>query len=238
MFGAEIIETPAKGLSHDLKAMAESIKTNTRIVFVCNPNNPTGTMVDDTEIVEFMKKVPENVLVIFDEAYAEISQRKMPDTLDFVRQSRNVMVLRSFSKTYGLAGLRVGYGITTPEIAELMGKPRIPFNCNYMAQIAAIAALEDTDFIQKSKQVYKDGISQIVGACKELNLRYEPPYANFILIRTGNGKNVYEGLMMKGVIVSPMDAYKLPEWIRVSIGTREQNEKFIAALTDVLTSLM
>ncbi len=237
MFGTEIIEVPTKGLSHDLRAMAESIKSNTRIVFICNPNNPTGTIIDDAEIIEFMKKVPENVLVVFDEAYAEIAQKKMPNTLDFVRQGRTVMILRSFSKAYGLAGLRVGYGITTSEIAELMGKPRIPFNCNYMGQAAAIAALEDADFVQESKKVYKSGISQISGACKELNLQYEPTYANFILIRTGNGKDVYEKLMMKGVIVRPVDAYNLPEWIRVSIGTREQNNKFIDALTEVLASI-
>ena len=234
MFGTEIIEVPTKGLSHDLRAMAESIKSNTRIVFICNPNNPTGTMVDDTEIVEFMEKVPEDVLVVFDEAYAEIAQKTMPDTLNFVKHGRNVMILRSFSKAYGLAGLRVGYGITTPEIAELMGKPRVTFNCNHMAQVAAIAALKDSNFIQESRQVYKSGISQIAETCRELNLRYEPPYANFILIRTGNGKDAYEKLMMKGVMINPMDAYNLPEWIRVSIGTREQNEKFIAALTDVL----
>lgn len=235
MFGTEIIEVPTKGFSHDLKAMAESIKDNTRIVFICNPNNPTGTMIEESEVIEFMEKVPGDVLVVFDEAYAEITQKKMPDTFLYVRQGRNVIILRSFSKAYGLAGLRVGYGITTPEIAFLMGKPRIPFNCNHMAQIAAIAALDDRDFVRKSKEVYKNGIAQIAESCNKLKLQYEPPYANFILIKVGRGKDICERLMMKGVIVRPLDAYELPEWIRVSIGTREENEKFITALSEILT---
>ena len=156
-------------------------------------------------------------------------------SLSLVKQGRNVIVLRFFSKAYGLAGLRVGYGITTPEIVSLMGKPRMPFNFNQMAQIAATAALEDVEFIKKSKEVYKSGIAQVTETCKKLNLQYEQPYVNLILIKTGNGKSVYEKLMMKGVIIRPVDAYKLPEWIRASI-TKEQNEKFITALTDILNS--
>ena len=235
MFESEVIEVPMKKkLTHDLDAMLSAIKTNTRVIYICNPNNPTGSMVEDSEIVEFMKKVPENILVVFDEAYAGICQRQMPDTLSYVREGRNAIVLRSFSKSYGLAGLRVGYGITTPELAKVLNKPRQPFNCNRMAQIAATAALDDVGFIKKSKEVYKQGIEQIIKACDELNLEYIHPYANFILIKVGNGAEIFQKLQKVGVIVRPMGSYMLPEWIRVSIAIKQDNDKFISELTKTI----
>ncbi len=235
MSESEVIEVPMKEkLTHDLDAILDAIKDNTRVIFICNPNNPTGSMVENSEIVEFMKKVPHDILVVFDEAYAEICQREMPDTLSYVHEGRNVIVLRSFSKAYGLAGLRVGYGITTPELAKALNKPRQPFNCNRMAQVAATAALDDHDFILRTKELYKNGIEQIISACKSFNLEYIHPYANFILVKVGNGAEIFQKLQKKGIIVRPMAAYMLPEWIRVSIGTKKDNNKFITTLTEIL----
>ncbi len=235
MSGSEVIEVPMKEkLTHDLDAMLDAIKDNTRVIYICNPNNPTGSMVYNNDIVKFMNKVPDDILIVFDEAYAEICQGEMPDSLSYVHEGRNVIVLRSFSKAYGLAGLRVGYGISTPELAKVLNKPRQPFNCNKMAQIAATAALDDYDFILKTKELYKNGIVQIISACKKFNLDYIHPYANFILIKVGNGAEVFQKLQKRGVIVRPMAAYMLPEWIRVSIGTKKDNDKFISTLTEIL----
>ena len=235
MFGSEVIEVPMKGLTHDLDAMLNSIKENTRVIYICNPNNPTGSMVENKEIVNFMNKVPKDILVVFDEAYGDIAQKEMPDTLSYTRNGRNVIILKTFSKAYGLAGLRVGYGITTPEIAEVLNKARFVFNCNKMAQTAAIAALNDHDYVKRSKEIYRKGIIQIKTACEELGLKYEPPFANFILIKVGNGVKIFEQLQKEGVIVRPMAGSQLPEWIRVTIGTYEQNCIFIKALKKVIT---
>ncbi len=237
MFGSEFIEVPSIELGHDLKAMAKAIKPTTRVIFVCNPNNPTGTFVSGQQIDSFMKKVPEDVLVVFDEAYAEICTRKMPDTLKYVREGRNVMVLRTFSKAYGLAGLRIGYGIAKPEIIEMIGKPRQPFNANAMAQAAAIAALEDKAFVNKSKRLFKRGIEHVIEFCEESNLEYIKPVANFMLIKVGDGAKCFEELQKRGVITRPMAGYQLPDWIRISFGTDEENEKLIEAFKEVLKCL-
>jgi histidinol-phosphate aminotransferase len=236
MFGADAVEVPMKGLTHNLKAMLKAIRPDTRVIFVCNPNNPTGTMVKEKEVAAFMKKVPENILVVFDEAYAEITYKKMPDTLSYVRENRNVIVLRSFSKAYGLAGLRVGYGIAKPEIIQALEKPRQPFNVNSMAQIAAAAALDDHGFVRRSRRTYKNGAALIMKACSEMGLVFEPPVANFILIKVGNGFEVFNELQKKGVIVRPMAPYNLPEWIRISIGTEAENMKFLTALKEVVNA--
>ncbi|HBC87473.1 MAG TPA: histidinol-phosphate transaminase [Lentisphaeria bacterium] len=236
MFGAEVIEAPMKGLTHNLRAIRKAIKDNTRVVFICNPNNPTGTMVRDREVRKFMEKVPDDVLVVFDEAYAEITYKRMPDTLSFVRENRNVIVLRSFSKAYGLAGLRVGYGIAKPEIIHALEKPRQPFNLSRMAQIAATAALDDQSFVRRSRRTYKKGAHLIMKACSDMKLVFEPPVANFILIKVGNGFEVFNELQKKGVIVRPMGPYNLPEWIRVSIGKENENIRFLSALKTVVSS--
>jgi len=234
MFGAEAVEVPMKGLTHDLKAVLKAIRPDTRVIFICNPNNPTGTMVREKEVSAFMGKVPENILVVFDEAYAEIAYKKMPDTLSYVRENRNVIVLRSFSKAYGLAGLRIGYGIAKPEIIRALEKPRQPFNVNSMAQIAAAAALDDQGFVRRSRRIYKKGADLIMKTCSEMGLVFEPPVANFILIKVGNGIEVFNELQKKGVIVRPMCPYNLPEWIRVSIGTELENMKFLGVLKEVV----
>ncbi len=234
MAGAELIEVPMKGLTHNLRKMATAVKKNTRVVFVCNPNNPTSTSVTNKQVQTFMERIPSDVLVVFDEAYAEICLKQMPDTMRFVNEGRNVVILRTFSKAYGLAGLRIGYGITTPEIAAALEKPRQPFNLNRMGQHAALAALDDQAFVRRSRRTYRSGAKQIMTACARLKLPCEPPTANFILIKVGDGKKVFDALLRKGVIVRPMAPYELPEWIRVSLGTEAENTRFINALAEVM----
>ncbi|HJO95775.1 MAG TPA: histidinol-phosphate transaminase [Victivallales bacterium] len=235
MFGAEYVEVPMNGFTHDLEAILDNIKNNTRVIFICNPNNPTSTIVREKEIDNFIARVPDDILIVFDEAYKEITQEQLPDTIKYVRNGKNVIVLRSFSKSYGLAGLRIGYGISTPEIIHSLNKSRQPFNVNLLAQMAALHALDDQEFVAKSKEVYRKGIELITKACDDMNIEYEPPYANFILIKVcGNEQEIYTKLLNKGVIVRPLKGYLLPGYIRVSIGTENENKKFIKALKEVL----
>ncbi len=234
MHGADVIEFPMNGLTHDLAAMGKGFPENTRVIFVCNPNNPTGSMVGQRQIDTLMNHVPDDVLVVFDEAYAEICLKKMPDTLKYVEEGRNVIVLRTFSKAYGLAGLRVGYGIAKPEIINILEKPRQPFNVSRMAQIAATAALDDKAFLRKVRRTFKAGAELICDFCKGVDLEYEPPSANFILIKVGDGQKFFEDLQQLGVIVRPMGGYGLPKWIRVSIGTENENGRFIRAMGELL----
>ena len=236
MFGAEPIEVPTKaGYTHDLRKMAKAIRPDTSVVFVCNPNNPTGSMVKQADIDAFMAKVPKDVLVVFDEAYYELCLKRMPDTLKYVREGRNVIVLRTFSKAYGLAGLRLGYGIAKPEIIKALEKPRQPFNVNAMAQDAGIAALDDQAFVKRVLRTCRRGAKSIVKFCRDNKLEFVPPCANFILIKVGDGGKVFNELQKLGVIVRPMGPYKLPEWIRVTFGNDSENERFIVALKKVLS---
>ena len=234
MFGAEFLEVPAKALGHDISKFHKYIKPNTRVIFVCNPNNPTGTFLNSRQIDAFMKKIPNDVLVVFDEAYAEISQSKMPDTLKYVAERDNVIVLRTFSKAYGLAGLRIGYGIASENLIQALEKPRQPFNTNMLAQVAAVAALDDRAFVNKSKRLFKAGIKEMVEFCEQRNIEYIKPVANFMLIKVGNGQKVFEELQVKGIIVRPMGGYGLNEWIRISFGTETENKKMFIALSEVL----
>ena len=235
MFGSEYIEVPMNKFTHDLEAILKNIKEDTRVIFICNPNNPTSTIVSENEIDNFMNRVPDDILVVFDEAYKEITQGQLPDTLKYVNKGKNVIVLRSFSKSYGLAGLRIGYGISSPEIIHALNKSRQPFNVNLLAQIAALHALDDQEFIEKSKETYRLGIEQITKACDSMNIEYEQPHANFIFIKVGGDEQkIYSKLLNKGVIVRPLNGYNLPGYIRVSIGTKKENEKFIKSLKEVL----
>lgn len=236
MMGSEVIEVPMRGLTHDLTAMAKAIRPDTRVVWVCNPNNPTGTLVKQKQIDAFMKRIPDGALVVFDEAYREITLKTMPDSVRYVRENRDVIVLRSFSKAYGLAGLRVGYGVAKPDLIQALEKPRQPFNVNRMAQIAAAAALDDDGFVKRGKRTYRKGIKLLKAFCEERSLRFEPPVANFMLINVGDGQAVFEALWRKGIIVRPMAGYGLPEWIRVSIGTEKDNQSFIDAMTGVIAN--
>jgi len=232
---AETIAVPMKKFTHDLDAMLKAITPRTKIVFISNPNNPTGTMVDGRAIDRFMKRVPGHVVVVFDEAYIELlPPSRQPDVLRYVRQGRPVFVLRTFSKTYGLAGLRVGYAIAPREGVALLNRVRQPFNVNAMAQAAATAALGDDAYVLRTRRLVEGGLKQLMRGFTLLGLEYVPSVANFILVRTGAGRRVFEALQREKVIVRPMDPYGLPEYIRVTVGTRAENAAFLRALGKIL----
>lgn len=234
LFGASTVEVADPGFKHDLDAMAAAITPATREVFVANPNNPTGTLVSQEEIDRFMDKVPNHVVVVFDEAYYEFLHNP-PDTLKYVRQGRNVVVLRTFSKIQGLANLRIGYGLANPELISVLQKTRQPFNANGIAQAGALAGLLDDEHQLKTRQITDQGRDYLQDSFGKLGLEYVPSHANFVLVKVGDGKALFSTLMKQGIIVRDMTSYKLPEWIRVSVGTMEQNQRFIEALTAIIT---
>ncbi len=235
MFGSAIIEVPARDYGHDLDAMLAAIRPDTSVVFLCNPNNPTGTMFGPRQLADFMAKVPEDKLVVFDEAYAEIALGEMPDSLGFVKAGRACVMLRTFSKAYGLAGLRLGYGIAPKAVAEALQRPRQPFNANLLAQEAGIAALDDHEFLRATRETLAKGRDYLEAQCRAMGLEFVRTYANFMLIRVGaKAGEINRLLTAAGVIVRPMGPYQLPEFLRVSFGTMAENEKFIAALKSAL----
>ncbi len=234
-FGADVRSVPMQAFTHDLDAMGDAIDTDTRLVFVANPNNPTGTHVQRDSITRFMERVPEHVVVCFDEAYIELlAPSDQPDTLGYVREGRKVIVLRTFSKTYGLAGLRVGYGVAPPDCIQLLNRVRQPFNVNQVAQVAACAALEDSGHVERTREMIRDGLAALEAGFATLGLQWIPSCVNFMLVKVGDGQRVFKGLLREGVIVRPMRVYGLPEYIRVSVGTGPENEKFLATLKKVL----
>lgn len=248
LFNAEAIAVPMRNFTHDLDAMLAAITPETRMVVVCNPNNPTGTINTPKEIESFLEKLPDHVLAVFDEAYFElVPDAAQADLLKHIRAGReNVIVLRTFSKAYGLAGLRLGYGIGAPSLIELLNHARQPFNANAMAQAAALAALDDDEHIENTRQMVFQGLElfttelpNIVSRRSEAKadgkgLEFVPSFANFILVKTGNGREVFTELQKRKIIVRPMNGYGLPDWIRITIGTQEQNEQVLAALKEIL----
>ena len=233
--GARSIVVPARDFGHDLGAMLAAIDADTRLVFVANPNNPTGTFVGAQEMAEFLVRVPAHVVVVLDEAYNEyLSPERRHPSIDWVRRFPNLLVSRSFSKAYGLAGLRIGYGVAQAELTDLLNRVRQPFNCNALAQAAAAAALADEAFVERSVEVNRKGMAQLTAAFDALALRYLPSFGNFLLVQVGDGAAVYQGLLRRGVIVRPVANYGLPQWLRVTIGLPEENDRFIAALREVL----
>ncbi|MBU0533529.1 MAG: histidinol-phosphate transaminase [Candidatus Omnitrophica bacterium] len=227
--------TTLKNYTHDLEAMLDAVTDKTKLLFIANPNNPTGTIVDKTQVEFFMKKVPEDVIVVFDEAYYEYAGDNFPDTIQYMREGRNVIILRTFSKIYGLAGLRVGYGIAKKEIFAEMNRIRQPFNVNRLAQAAAIAALDDEQQIKKSKAMNEEGKKFLYKELESFGLEYVPTSANFILVNMArDGKEVFEKLLREGVIVRPMGSYDMPNFIRVTIGKLSDNIKFIESLKKIL----
>jgi histidinol-phosphate aminotransferase len=226
--GGTNVIVQCKDMRHDLDAMAERITQKTRIVFIANPNNPTGTMNTKAEMDRFMGRVPDHVLVAVDEAYFEyVTRADYPDSLDYLREGRNVLALRTFSKIYGLAGLRIGYGITTAAIAELMNKVRQPFNTNSLAQVGALAALADRKHVEKSVTMNNEGKQFLFREFDRLGISYVPTEANFIMFETAlEGREVYDRLLKTGVIIRPMG----PKKLRVTIGLPEENKRFAAAL--------
>jgi histidinol-phosphate aminotransferase len=234
LFGATTIEVPEKpGYRHDLEAMAAAITPRTRQFFIANPNNPTGTIVSQEEIDAFMERVPDHVTVVFDEAYYEFMNNP-PDTLKYVRSGRNVVVLRTFSKIQGLANLRIGYGMASPEMADILQKTRQPFNANGIAQAGALAGLSDLEHQARTKAVTDEGRAFLQETCERLGIEYLPSYANFVLMNVGDGRAVFEALLKQGIIVRAMNSYKLPAWIRVSVGTMTENQRFAAALEAIV----
>jgi histidinol-phosphate aminotransferase len=224
---------PDPGFVHDLDAMADAITDKTRLVFIANPNNPTGTVVDQAAIDRFMARVPEHVVVAFDEAYYEFLDTP-PDTLKYVREGKNVCVLRTCSKIHGLAALRVGYGLASKGVAAILQKARQPFNVNAIAQAGALAALTDAEHVEKTREVNRKGLAFYEAAFRERGLEFVPSVANFILVNVGDGDRVFRDMLKQGVIVRAMRSYKLPEWVRISIGTPEQNERCLEVLDSVL----
>jgi histidinol-phosphate aminotransferase len=235
--GARGIVVPAQNYGHDLNAMLAAIAPDTRIIFVANPNNPTGTFVPPQKVAEFLARVPQDVLVVLDEAYNEYLPPALRfDSTAWVRQFPNLVVSRTFSKAYGLAGLRVGYGIAQPPVTDLLNRVRQPFNVNSLAQVAAVAALADTAFVQKSYELNQAGMQQLTAAFERLGLAYQPSFGNFVMFKVGRGAAVYEALLRQGVIVRPIANYGLPEWLRVTVGLPEENERLIAALPQALAA--
>ncbi|MEO0448511.1 MAG: histidinol-phosphate transaminase, partial [Verrucomicrobiota bacterium] len=233
LFGAETKEIPDPNFIHDLDAMADAIDEKTKEIFIANPNNPTGTMVSEEAIERFMARVPDHVIVVFDEAYYEFLETP-PDTLRWVREGKNVVVLRTFSKIQGLAGCRIGYGLTSPSLAEVLQKCRQPFNANAVAQTGALAGLLDQDHQDRTRLLNQEGLRYYEAQFDDMGLEYVPSFANFILVKVGDGDQVFQEMMKRGVILRAMSGYKLPDWVRISVGTSEQNERCIAMLREVL----
>ena len=229
LFGAKVVDVPDPDFIADLDGLLGAITPRTKEVFIANPNNPTGTMVFQEDIDRFMERVPEHVMVVFDEAYYEFLDEP-PDVLQYVRAGRNVVVLRTFSKIQGLANLRIGYGLAAAEIIEVLQKARQPFNANGIAQAGALAGLSDQAHMDETRRVTREGRNFFQEQFLEMNLEFVPSHANFVLVRVGDGKKVFEALLRRGLIVRAMGSYGLPEWIRVSVGTMPQNKAFIAAL--------
>jgi histidinol-phosphate aminotransferase len=237
--GGRAIVVPAREYGHDLDAMAAAIEPDTRLVYIANPNNPTGTFIPAEQIADFLDRVPANVIVVLDEAYNEyLAPEHQFESAQWVRNYPNLVVSRTFSKAYGLAGLRVGFAIAQPAVTDLMNRIRQPFNVNSLAQAAAIAALNDKAFLEQGAENNAQGYRQLTAAFDELGLEYVPSFGNFVLVRVGQddgaGARVNLALLKQGVIVRPVGNYGLPQWLRISIGLPEENARFIEALKKAL----
>lgn len=232
--GAVSCIVPMRAFTHDLEAIADAITPATRMVFLANPNNPTGTIFRRRTWEDFLAAVPPHVIVVMDEAYFEfVEDPEYPDSLAAHTKDRPLITLRTFSKIYGLAGLRLGFGVAPPELIQAMNRVRQPFNVSSLAQVAACAALEDDEHVARTRQCNREGLAYLQEQCLRLGIEYVPSWANFLLLRVGNGVRVYEALLRQGVIVRPVGVYGFPEHVRVTVGTAEENERFVAALERV-----
>jgi histidinol-phosphate aminotransferase len=238
--GAHAIVVPARDFGHDLEAMLAAMAPRTdapsvRLTYVANPNNPTGTFIDAKTIEGFLERVPHDVVVVLDEAYNEyLPPEDRFDSTAWVRRFPNLLVSRTFSKAYGLAGLRVGYGIAQPALTDLLNRVRQPFNVNSMAQAAALAALADEAFLAQGYALNRTGMQALEAAFTRMSLPFVPSLANFVLVKVGPAARVYQALLKRGVIVRPVGNYGLPEWLRVSIGLPDELARFLAALPEAL----
>ncbi|MFH1289055.1 MAG: histidinol-phosphate transaminase [bacterium] len=231
---AKCIFTPLKNYKYDLAGILETITSKTKLVFICNPNNPTGTIVTKEEVDKFLLLLPDHVIAIFDEAYAEyVDDPNFPNSVEYIKgdTEKNVIILRTFSKVYSLAGLRIGYGIASNEIIKYLNLVRKPFNVNRLAQHAALISLEHKEWLDKSRKMVFDGKEYLYKHLDKLGLRYIPTQANFLLVELGaNAKIISDKLLACGIIVRPTASFGLPDFIRVTIGTKEHNKRFIEAL--------
>ncbi len=234
--GASLKVIPAKHYGQDLEATFEAISDRTRMVFIANPNNPTGTWVNHSDLTEFLDQVREDVLVVLDEAYFEyVQESEYPDGISLCEKYPNLVVTRTFSKAYGLAALRIGYSVSHPDIADLMNRIRQPFNVNAMSMVAALAALDDQEHVDKSVELNSRGLRFLESECGRLGLAFIPTVANFLTIDFGrDAMPIYDALLHEGVIVRPIGVYELPNHLRVTVGTPEENQRFIKALEKVL----
>jgi histidinol-phosphate aminotransferase len=229
--GGEPIAVPARNFGHDLDAMRAAIRPDTRLVWLANPNNPTGTFIPYAQLKAFMQAVPADVVVVLDEAYNEyIPPAERVDTSTWLGEFANLVITRTFSKIYGLAGLRIGYGLASAEIADLMNRVRQPFNCNNLALAAATAALDDHEFVARSHALNRAGMEQIVAGIKRFGYSHIPSHGNFLTFKVGDAATLNQKLLKQGVIVRPIAGYGMPEWLRVTIGTEVENQRFLEAL--------
>ncbi|MFQ5480814.1 MAG: histidinol-phosphate transaminase [Thermodesulfobacteriota bacterium] len=236
--GGISVQVPLKEMTIDLPAMREAVTDKTRIVFIANPNNPTGTAVKSGELSAFIESMPDDVIICLDEAYREyVRSNDYGESLPCLDSSKAVIILRTFSKIYGLSGLRAGYGIAPAEMVNYLNRVRQPFNMNSLAQAAALAAVDDLEHVEKSRRVNAEGIEYLFGELDKMGLQYVPTEANFFLIKVGRGMDVYNALLKKGVIVRPMESYGLGSYIRLTVGIEKENFRFIRSLTEVLGKL-
>jgi len=233
--GATGIEVPARDFGHDLEAMAAAVRADTRVLWIANPNNPTGTAATPDQVRALLQRVPPRVIVVVDEAYYEyLPDALRADTFRWLEDHPNLVVTRTFSKAYGLAGLRVGFGVMHPEVADLLNRVRLPFNVNSLAQAAAQAALSDQAFVARSRELNDRGMRQLTEGFAQLGLDHIRSVGNFVSVRVGAAPAAYQRLLKQGVIVRPLGAYGMPEHLRVSIGTESENAKFLNALRTAL----
>jgi len=236
MQGGEVVEVPAKNWGHDLDAMVRAITEKTKIVFVTNPNNPTGTYNSKAQLEQFLSQVPGHVIVLLDEAYFEyVDKPDYPNGVDYLSQYPNLVVTRTFSKAYGLAALRVGYGVSSEQLADLMNRVRPPFNVDSFALAAAVVSIKDENYVRQSKALNDQGMSQLEAGFDQLNVNWIPSVGNFICFEIpGRAMAVFNGLLAKGVIVRPVANYDMPNHLRVSIGTQQENQRFLLELKGLL----
>lgn len=234
-FGATLITAPAVNWGHDVDHLLKAIDATTRVIFLVNPNNPTGTYTNTADFTRFLNAVPPHVIVVLDEAYSEyITADDYPDAMQFLPHHPNLIISRTFSKVYGLAALRVGYAISSPELADILNRARLPFNVNMLAYQAAIAALADQEHVKKTVATNQQGMQQMLEGLNRLQLAYIPSVGNFVTIDVTDGPGVYQQLLLEGVIVRPLKAYDMPRHIRVTIGTAEENARFLIAIEKVM----
>ena len=237
LFGVRTIMVDDADFTPDLEAMRRAITPQTRLIFLASPNNPTGTRVSNEAIDRFVQDLPPHVILVLDEAYCEFID-DAPDTVSYVRDGARVVLMRTFSKIHGLAGLRMGYGLAPAEIADLLQRARQPFNANSIAQAGAIAGLNDAEHQLRTKIVTDEGRATVEAAFKEMGLKYVPSSANFVLVDVGDAHQLFQRLLKKGIIVRSMVSYGLPAYVRVSLGTAEQNARFLAELPQALEGLV